>query len=203
MNIIIFAFYAFVVLYSVILHELSHGLMAQSMGDPTAKYAGRLTLNPFKHLDLFGSILLPLLTYYTGGFIFGYAKPVPYNPLNLSDQKYGPAKVAAAGPLSNILLAVLFGLVLRFSPSVAGNLILADFLKFIVNINLMLAIFNLIPIQPLDGHWLLFTFLPKRYIELKYFLARYGIFILLIFILFFSRYLMPLRDFLFRVIVGT
>src|SRR3989344_3815513 len=111
-------FYAVVILYSVILHEIAHGLMALSMGDSTAKYAGRLTLNPVKHLDLFGSVLLPLMTFLAGGFIFGYAKPVPYNPLNLNDQKYGPAKVAAAGPLSNFMLAVLIGLFLRFAPGI-------------------------------------------------------------------------------------
>src|SRR3989344_889494 len=151
-------FYVVVVLYSVILHEISHGLMAYSMGDPTAKYAGRLTLNPIKHLDMFGSVLLPIMTYLGGGFLFGYAKPVPYNPLNLSDQKYGPAKVALAGPLSNILLAVLFGLVIRFIPGIPLDLELL--FARIVYLNLGLAIFNLVPIQPLDGHWLLLTFLP-------------------------------------------
>src|SRR3989338_334264 len=104
MSILLGVCYILAVLYSVILHEISHGLMAYSMGDQTAKHAGRLTLNPIKHLDMFGSVLLPLVTFFAGGFIFGYAKPVPYNPLNLNDQKYGPAKVAAAGPLSNLFL---------------------------------------------------------------------------------------------------
>ncbi len=178
--------------------------MAQSMGDQTAKYAGRLTLNPIKHLDLFGSLLLPLMTLVAslGTFVFGYAKPVPYNPLNLNDQKYGPAKVAIAGPLSNILLAVLFGMVLRFAPGIAGNPVARDFLDFVVQINLLLAVFNLVPIQPLDGHWLLLTFLPERWVEVKYFLVRYGIFIFIFFVLFLSKFLMPLIDFLFRVIVG-
>ena len=118
-------------LYSVIIHEISHGLMAQSMGDTTARDAGRLTLNPIKHLDLFGSILLPLmLIVIRSPFLFGYAKPVPYNPLNLSDQKYGPAKVAIAGPLSNFILAILFGLVLRFLPDSVGPL-LPDLLAYV------------------------------------------------------------------------
>lgn len=201
---LLFGIVAFI--FSVIIHEISHGLMAQSMGDTTARDAGRLSLNPIKHIDLFGSILLPLmmivLARYTGfPVVFGYAKPVPYNPLNLSDQKYGPAKVAIAGPLSNLILAVLFGLVLRFLPGLEGSL-LYDLFSDVVYINLLLAVFNLVPIQPLDGHWLLLTFLPARWAEVKYFLVRYGVFLFLFFIVFFSRVLSPLINFLFTVIVG-
>src|SRR3990167_11425467 len=107
-------FYIIVILYSVTIHEVSHGLMANSLGDSTAKNLGRLSLNPLKHLDPFGSVLLPFLMFVTTGFAFGYAKPVPYNPDNLTDRKYGPVKVALAGPASNIILALLFGLSLRF-----------------------------------------------------------------------------------------
>lgn len=196
-------FFVIVVLYSVIFHEISHGLMALSLGDTTAKNAGRLTLNPIKHLDMFGSILLPLVTWYIGGFVFGYAKPVPYNPLNLRDQRYGPAKVAAAGPLSNLLLAILFGLVLRFLPPHVASIEFARALAFIVRLNLVLAIFNLVPIQPLDGHWLLLTFLPDRFRAIKYFLLRYGIFLFIVFVLFFSHLLVPLINVLFRAIVGS
>src|SRR3989344_8429104 len=117
-SIAFFIAYGLVILFSIVLHEVAHGVAAHSLGDPTAKNLGRLTLNPIKHLDLFGSIILPVMTYWAGGFIFGYAKPVPYNPLNLNDQKYGPAKVAAAGPLSNFMLAVLIGLFLRFAPGI-------------------------------------------------------------------------------------
>ncbi len=196
-------FSVIVILYSVILHELAHGLMARSLGDDTAKYAGRLTLNPLPHLDLFGSILLPLLTWQFGGFIFGYAKPVPYNPLNLRDQKYGPAKVAAAGPLSNLILAVLFGLLLRFLPSELLSPELARSISFIVLLNIGLAVFNLMPIPPLDGHWLLLTFLPDRWNQLKQAFVRFGLPLFVIFLLFFSRLLSPLISFLFSVIVGT
>ena len=195
-------FYIFVVLYSVILHEISHGLAAYSMGDPTAKYAGRLTLNPIKHIDLFGSVLLPLMGYLAGGFLFGYAKPVPYNPLNLNDQRYGPAKVAAAGPLSNLLLAVLFGLFIRFVPGVLENVVLADLLGFVVYLNIGLGVFNLLPFYPLDGHHLFLSFLPDRYREVKYFLARYGVVLLIMCIFFAPNILSPLIRFLFRVIVG-
>ncbi len=101
-----------VLIFSVVVHEVAHGAIAESLGDNTARRMGRLTLNPFKHLDLFGSLLLPLFLFYATGhrFVFGYAKPVPYDPRNLRDQRYGPAKVALAGPATNIALALLAGL---------------------------------------------------------------------------------------------
>ncbi|PJC52540.1 MAG: site-2 protease family protein, partial [Candidatus Magasanikbacteria bacterium CG_4_9_14_0_2_um_filter_42_11] len=102
-------FLIFVIVFSAIIHEYSHGWMANQLGDQTAKYAGRLTLNPLKHIDPIGSILLPLILIPTG-FLFAYAKPVPYNPYNLRDQKWGSLKVAIAGPLSNFILAFIFGI---------------------------------------------------------------------------------------------
>lgn len=197
-------FVVIVILFSVILHEISHGLAALSLGDTTAKDKGRLTLNPIPHLDLFGSILLPILLYLSssGAFVFGYAKPVPYEPNNLRDQRFGPAKVAVAGPLANLALAVLFGLVLRFLPISLQSETLITLLSFIVQINLTLAIFNLVPIPPLDGHWILFSFLPARFDGIKYFLMRYGLFIFIIFVVFFFQLLTPLISFLFRVIIG-
>src|SRR3989338_3694981 len=128
--------YIIAVIFSIVLHEVAHGAMANSLGDPTAKDFGRLTLNPLKHLDLFGSIILPLLTFFVGGFVFGYAKPVPYNPFHLSDKKYGPAKVALAGPLSNIILAVGFGLFLRYLPTSLESTLLPQVFAFIILINL-------------------------------------------------------------------
>ena len=125
-----------VVLFSIVLHEVAHGAVANHLGDPTAKNLGRLTLNPFKHLDLFGSVLLPLMTFFIGGFVFGYAKPVPYNPNNLSDRKYGPARVALAGPLTNIAIAVLFGLVIRFLPLGSMSLDFSTLLGFINSDNM-------------------------------------------------------------------
>lgn len=202
MDIFLIVFYVVVLIFSVVLHEVSHGFMAQSMGDQTAKYAGRLTLNPLKHIDLFGSILLPMLTFFTAGIIFGYAKPVPYNPLNLNDQTYGPAKVAIAGPLSNLLVAVIFGLSLRFF---GVNMVPTLELLFtiVVRLNIGLAIFNLVPIPPLDGHWILLTLLPSRFRELRDFIMRYGIFLFIFFVIFLSHYLVPLINFLFTVIVGN
>lgn len=195
-------FYIVVVVFSVVLHEVSHGLAANALGDSTAKNAGRLTLNPLKHLDIFGSVLLPIFMFMISGFVFGYAKPVPYNPANLTDKKYGPAKVAFAGPAVNLILALAFGLVLRFLPDFSGAASLAPLLAFIVRLNLVLAVFNLMPIPPLDGHWLLLTFLPNRFAQLKFFIVRYGMVLFIVFILFIFPFIYPLIKFLFRIIVG-
>lgn len=139
-----------------------HGWMADRLGDPTAKKAGRLTLNPIPHIDIFGSILLPFLLIASGaGFVFGWAKPVPYNPYNLRDAKYGPAKVAAAGPLGNFITALFFGFILRFFPIASPELI--GLLQIIVFINLLLMIFNLVPIPPLDGSKVLAPFCRAAY----------------------------------------
>jgi len=196
-------FYIIVLLYSVVIHEVSHGLMADSLGDPTAKNLGRLTLNPLKHLDMFGSVLLPLLLLIARApFIIGYAKPVPYNPNNLSDKKYGPAKVALAGPASNIILALIFGLSLRLAPDIFTSSLIPELFSFIILLNLVLAIFNLFPIPPLDGHWLLMTFLPARFNGLKVFLYRYSLPLLFVFIIFIFPLIFPLVSVLYRLITG-
>ena len=190
-----------IVLFSIVLHEVAHGAMAFSLGDDTAKHLGRLTLNPIKHLDLFGSIILPIMTFALTGFVFGYAKPVPYNPNNLNDRKYGPAKVAAAGPLTNIIIAVLFGLTLRFLPIASGSQF-SQLLQFAVLMNLVLAIFNLVPIPPLDGHWFVLTFVPDRYYQFKASYLRFG-YVLLIFFLFYGFVLIrPVVFWLFKLITG-
>lgn len=198
---LILLFYIFILLYSVTIHEVSHGLMANSLGDPTAKNLGRLSLNPIKHLDIFGSIILPLLSLPTG-FIIGYAKPVPYNPNNLNDKKYGPAKVALAGPASNIVLAILFGLILRFTSNIYTSSLLPSLFAIIIKTNLLLAIFNLFPIPPLDGHWLLMTFLLERLNALKVFLYRYSLILLFVFIIFIFPFLFPLISLLYYLTTG-
>lgn len=196
-----------ILIFSVVIHEVSHGCAALALGDETAKYAGRLTLNPFKHLDAFGSVILPFFSYIFGGFIFGWAKPVPYNPRNLRNARKDPALVALAGPLSNLLLALIFSLFIRlaFSLISASSSFLSNFTSIagtIVLINLILAFFNLVPIPPLDGSKILFAFIPYRWRNLQIFLEQYGFYLLLIFIFFFSQGLLPLVNFFFRLLAG-
>lgn len=139
-----------ILIVSVILHEVAHGYMANWLGDPTARLAGRLTLNPLSHIDPFGSILLPAILVFTHSpILIGYAKPVPYNPYNLPG-KYDEGLVAFAGPATNIFLALIFGLAIRFfGATLDPNLAVA--FATIAYINMLLALFNLIPIPPLDG----------------------------------------------------
>jgi len=188
---------------SVVIHEVSHGFMAEYFGDKTARYAGRLTLNPIKHLDLFGSVLLPALLVVTNApFLFGWAKPVPYNPDNLSDRKWGEVWVSAAGVLSNFFIAIVFGLIIRFSLGTS----LPDSFYFITSTivvtNLVLAIFNLVPIPPLDGSKILFSFLPQSLKAFEVFMERYSFVFLIIFIVYFSNFIYPLLTFFYRLIVG-
>lgn len=205
MNILPLLFQLAVLLMSVVIHEFAHGWMAFHLGDPTAKNYGRLTLNPIKHLDFIGSFVVPLMLFLfsSGQMVFGWAKPVPYNPRNLRDQKYGQAKVAAAGPSANLLVALTFGLSLRFLPlqflEASG---LLQILGIIVLLNLLLAVFNLMPIPPLDGSKILFDFLPYSLQHVRVFLERYGMFLLLLFIMFAFRWVWPLVFGLFRLIVG-
>jgi len=191
-----------IILFSVIIHEYMHGWMADRLGDSTARDAGRLTLNPVAHIDLWGSILMPVLIFVGtgGGLIFGYAKPVPFNPYNLKDQKYGSAKVAIAGPLANLATALFFGLFLRFVPGL--SLILVSFLATIVQINLILMIFNLLPIPPLDGSKVILPFLPYDWQMKLLQLERYGFMLVLLFVFFGFSLIIPIIDFLFRLIVG-
>lgn len=170
-------FFVVVIIFSAIIHEYAHGWMANQLGDPTAKLAGRLTLNPLAHIDLFGSVILPIVLIPTG-LLFAYAKPVPYNPYNLRDQRWGPVKVAFAGPISNFALALVFGVVLQL---MAGSP-MAEFLFIIVFANVLLGVFNLVPIPPLDGSKLLFALLPQSAYQLRAVLERYGFVILLLFI---------------------
>lgn len=159
------AFTLAILIISVIVHEIAHGYAANALGDPTAKLAGRLTLNPVRHIDPIGSLLIPALLILTpGGLLFGWAKPVPYNPYNLRNQRWGEAIVAAAGSLTNLLLAVLFGLLVRSGVGVLP----APFLELsatIALVNLFLGIFNLIPIPPFDGYTVLRGILPYRLAE--------------------------------------
>ncbi|MCH8741511.1 site-2 protease family protein [Patescibacteria group bacterium] len=193
-----------ILLFSVVIHEVSHGLMADYLGDPTARYAGRLTLNPIKHLDPFGSVIVPLfLLLLKSPILFGWAKPVPINPHNLRDQKYGSAKVALAGPAANLALALVFGLTLRFIPVLADNPGIYLMFSYIVFINILLAVFNLLPVPPLDGSHILFTFLPYSLQKIKIFLNQFGLFILLFIFFFFFRWVIHIVNLVFQLIVGV
>ena len=189
-----------ILILSVVVHEVSHGYAAEALGDPTARLAGRLTLNPLRHLDPIGSVVVPALTWFAGGFIFGWAKPVPFNPYNLKNQRYGEALVALAGPAANAALALLFGFAIRFSSFGAPVL---NVLSFVVFINLILMLFNLVPVPPLDGSKVLFAFLPYRYAWVRETLERYGFLIILFVIFFLWRLIVPLVASLFSLLTGV
>ncbi len=205
-----------VLIVSTVLHELAHGYMANALGDPTARIAGRLTLNPLSHIDLVGSILLPMFLYLStgGGFMLGYAKPVPYNPYNLRG-KYAEALVAGAGPAMNILLAVIFSILARETVGGAATIetlpSIAIAFVGIVHINLALALFNLIPIPPLDGSKVLSGILPgasgRAYDRFRFSLERLGVFsgallIILIFYFLFASLFGILLDASFHLLTG-
>lgn len=185
------AVWAVVLLFSVIVHENAHGIAANRFGDSTAVDAGRVTMNPLPHIDPIGTILVPALMMISGAPLIGWAKPVPVNPGNFRNPVVHDAYVAAAGPLSNFVLAVgatvlfiVVGLTYKHVPGLhegGGNSFLFFQLLFInlIQINCILGIFNLIPIPPLDGHWILFRYLPARWGEVLASIRPYGFLILI------------------------
>ncbi|MBI4098651.1 MAG: site-2 protease family protein [Candidatus Magasanikbacteria bacterium] len=200
MDIMSLVFFFLIIVPSSIIHEYAHGWMAYRLGDPTAKHAGRLTLNPIAHIDFFGTILMPILLMWAskGSFLFAYAKPVPYNPYNLRGGKWGPALVGAAGPLSNLALAFAFALVIRALPVTQ----LTTLLSMIVYANILLAVFNLVPIPPLDGSKVLFAILPEHLRGLRMVLEQYGIMLMFIFIFFFFRLIQPVVFAIYNAFLG-
>jgi len=204
-----YIFLLIVLIFSVVFHEVSHGVVANYLGDPTAKNAGRLTLNPIPHIDPIGSVILPGILLLMNlalsgrGIIFGWAKPVPINPYNFRDQKYGAAKVALAGPVANLSLALVFGLTLRFFPAIVSIPGLYLMFSYIVLINLLLAVFNLLPIPPLDGSHILFSILPPSLENIKSSLNQSGFFLVLLAIFFFFQWIGLIIAWLFKLIVGS
>lgn len=174
-----------ILVFSVILHEVMHGLVALKFGDTTAQRAGRLTLNPLPHIDLIGTILLPLLSILSGGPLLAWAKPVPVNPLNFKNIKKGELFVSAAGVLANFGLAIFCALVFRIleASPVTFPALVGSLLRYGVLINLLLGVFNLLPIPPLDGSKILLSQLPYRLAKEYIKLERYG-FLILMFLIF-------------------
>jgi Zn-dependent protease len=188
------------IIIALSVHEYSHALAAKLLGDPTAEREGRLTLNPLAHIDILGMLMLIL-------FRFGWGKPVPYNPFNLKNRKLGEALIAIAGPLANLITAIAVGLIVRalnfFGYYDPENLMIV-FFQSLMFINLALMLFNLIPIYPLDGSKILFSLLPEKLYYIREVMERYGIFILLFLVFFFSdffRFLIYIIEFLMNLIL--
>jgi Zn-dependent protease len=187
-----------ILIMSVVVHELSHGYTADALGDPTPRLQGRLTLNPLHHLDPVGSVIVPLITSIFG-FTFGWAKPVEYNPYNIKNKRAGEFLIAAAGPLSNI--ALIFGTVIRFT----ADGVMTPFIEiasYIVIINIVLAIFNLIPLPPLDGSKLLFAILPNQYGRTRYVLEAYAPVFIIVVLFFLWQIISPVIPWAFGLFTG-
>lgn len=196
-------FFVIVLIISVILHEIAHGYMALYLGDPTAKYAGRLTLNPISHIDPMGSIIVPLvLSMFPGGIIFGWAKPVPYNPYNLKAGKWGPALVALAGPGTNFIVAAVFALILSHAGLLGIDSVALPLIQTIVYLNLALMWFNLIPVPPLDGSKVLFAILPYRFQRLQKVLESGQLLLILVVVFASSIIISPLINITYTILTS-
>lgn len=174
-----------VLVFSAIFHEVAHGWVADRLGDPTARLLGRLTLNPIPHIDPVMSILLPIVLIFSGSpIIFGAAKPVPVDPFNLRDGRRDMALVSLAGPLTNFLIAAVFALILKLAGPLFGQSLLLAVMFLVVKLNLLLGIFNLLPIPPLDGSKVFSLLLPEDTAKSYLSIGAYGMFILFFLLLF-------------------
>lgn len=194
-----------VIILSAVVHEYAHAWTADRLGDPTPRLSGRLTLNPVAHIELFGTVLLPLLLLWLQAPFIGWAKPVPFNPYNLRDARWGVFKVGLAGPAANIGMALILSLVFRWAPLGAVGLVdpmrlglFMEFLAFIIYINISLGLFNLIPVPPLDGSKVFPELLPFRWRD-----ALQQSFVGIILALIVAMYFLPIfSGALFRVFTG-
>ncbi|MCH8203862.1 MAG: site-2 protease family protein [Candidatus Hydrogenedentes bacterium] len=192
-----------VLLFSLCVHEAAHAAMAYYCGDDTARLQGRLTLNPLAHIDPLGTVILPLVMLMTTGFVFGWAKPVPFNPAKLNNVRRDPVLIAMAGPASNLMLALFFVLTGRLYFLLAGGAsevptLAFTFFLYMVFLNLILMLFNLIPVPPLDGHYVLNYFLPPRAQRAMQQIGPFGIIIAILLARpLFGYVLPPLRLFIY------
>lgn len=186
MQFLFYVLIAFILLYSIILHEMAHGKAAEIMGDGTARMYGRMTLNPIPHLDPFGTILPIILIMIGSPIVFGWAKPVPINPYNFNDYRKGMIWTSAAGILTNLFVAWVLATIFKFLPEPTTNLmyVVQQAMLFGVRINIVLAIFNLMPIPPLDGSKLFAMLLPSQFSQYIYKMEPFGFFILLFVLMF-------------------
>ncbi|MFC2048964.1 site-2 protease family protein [Elusimicrobiota bacterium] len=196
---------AVIFFFSVVIHEVAHGVVASKCGDDTAKLMGRITLNPIAHIDLFGTILVPILMYSMGGFIIGWAKPVPVNPLNFKNFRGDTMKVGASGPLTNFALAVIFTFLLWIINflNMASDRIgfsVCAVLASGVTINLILGLFNLTPIPPLDGSRIISSLLPMQLSQKYDSIAPFGFFILIFVLGFIWPVILGLANTMYKVL---
>lgn len=184
-----FFLYMIVFLFSLSLHEAAHAWTAERFGDSTGRYLGRITLNPFPHIDPFGTLIIPAIGYFTGGVMFGWAKPVPWNPRNVKDRRMADIWISAAGPISNVIALIgfvivykLFGLYEAAGFTFLGTSLVPLFQMCLIGVqlNVILAVFNLLPIPPLDGSWILPHFLPTGLAQAYEQIRPYGFLILLV-----------------------
>jgi Zn-dependent protease len=197
-------FYFLILIFSIIVHEVAHGLMAEREGDTTARRLGRITLNPIKHIDWFGSIILPAILILTNaGMVVGWAKPVPYNPDNLKRGNKSVALVSIAGIIVNLGIAIVFGLLIRILLSTGtGTSAIVEIASIIVLLNIVLALFNAIPLAPLDGFRFLSAVLPYRAQPTMQVIERYSLPLLIVFIFFGWRFVSPLALNLYSLLTG-
>lgn len=200
------AVFSFIVLvFSVVIHEVAHGYAALAQGDKTAQMLGRLTLNPLKHIDPVGSIIVPIITT-LAGISFGWAKPVPFNMAFVRNKRWGEAIIAAAGPATNLAIALILGLVVRFIVGFGIGGVQATFMlqlfAIAIIVNISLAAFNLIPIPPLDGSKILSAFLPARFYSVRRFLDQYWIILIPVLIFFGWALIAPVIKAIFLLFTG-
>ncbi len=192
-----------IVVMSVVIHEVSHGYAAYFLGDRTAERMGRLTLNPIRHIDIVGTIVVPLVMYFFAGFVFGWAKPVPYNPNNFhGDRRKGTAIVAVAGAASNLLIALIFSLLLRSGVMFGVGGAFFEIATIVIILNILLAVFNLLPIPPLDGSKVLFSLLPHKFRHVQYFIERHWLILIGLVVIFGGAIVFPLVGIIYSVFTG-